>query len=308
MRRKGLAVRPPDSEAELEKIARGLLRAADVGDRLPTPQEDLIRCAELVHGGVIDLEEYRESRVGKISKALASGLEKVMGLLDVREKTIYISPKAHQKQVPFLIFHEVSHKVIPWQVEVYDYFEDNFETLDPSIKKVFEHEANTLGSKLLFQCDRLKKQARDYQLGIGVALKLADDFGASYHSCLRHYVATHDHMCCLMVLRKACYAEEYRGQLEVPFEVCYAVQSEKFAQEFDGYIWPVKIYSDHPLYGLLDATFGSEVFQDNFKIGKENEDSVDVVVESWTNSFNHFLLIKGRRKPFSGRKKVVVAA
>lgn len=76
MRRKGLAVRPPDSEAELEKIARGLLRAADVGDRLPTPQEDLIRCAELVHGGVIDLEEYRESRVGKISPGVQTNKDR----------------------------------------------------------------------------------------------------------------------------------------------------------------------------------------------------------------------------------------
>ena len=82
----------PDSKQDIKKYAQRLLRAADVGDRLPTPQDDILSCAELVLSGTIDLDDYKESFFQKAGNALISGLGKILGILDVREKIIIISP------------------------------------------------------------------------------------------------------------------------------------------------------------------------------------------------------------------------
>lgn len=141
----------PDSAEELDKIAKRLLRATGVGDKLPTPQDDIIDCAELVIGGEIDLDDFKDNFFDKLGRAFYSGWKKLKGILDVRERTIYIKGDVPESQMPFLRFHEVAHKVIPWQIEMYEYFGDDNYTLSPDVEDMFELEANHLSAGLLFQ-------------------------------------------------------------------------------------------------------------------------------------------------------------
>ena len=190
----------PPSYKDLNDIARKLLLAAGVGERLPTPQNDIIKCAELIKGGEIDLNDYGEGFIRRMSRSLSSGWQKWKGILFVRERTIYIKPDVPETQIPFTIFHEVGHNVIPWQKDSY-YFDDSY-SLSHEVEWEFEQEANYISAQLIFQGKRFENEARDYKLSIETGIKLAQDYGASYHSTLWQYIYTNLSICALLVLKE----------------------------------------------------------------------------------------------------------
>ena len=104
----------PESCEKLDRIARRLLRAAGVGDQLPTPQDDVIECAELVVSGQVDLDDFKDTFLRKASRAFFSGWEKIKGILDVRERAIYIKDDIHESSI--LASVEGSNIVIDWCV------------------------------------------------------------------------------------------------------------------------------------------------------------------------------------------------
>ena len=50
-----------ENVAEIQTHVRRLLKAAGVGNKLPTPKEDIVECAKLVALGEVDLRQYAES-------------------------------------------------------------------------------------------------------------------------------------------------------------------------------------------------------------------------------------------------------
>ena len=298
----------PDSAQDIKKYARRLLRAADVGDRLPTPQDDILSCAELALSGAIDLDDYKESFFQKASSALISGLGKLLGILDVREKTIIISPDISDSRRPFITFHEVTHDMLPWQVDTYKYFEDNNETLRPDIEKRFEKEANYGSAQLLFQCDRFEKEAKGYELSLRTAIELKQDYGTSFHSIFWNYVATNNKSCALLVFRRCGYAEFYNGRMEQPYELLYPVTSKKFLKEFGGMTLPDKYYSDHPFTQLMNGPSIDikDVYEGEIALKNRNGEKVNVNFEAWTNSYNLFVLIWKKPRITLRRRRVLI--
>nr|CBX28279.1 hypothetical protein N47_G36030 [uncultured Desulfobacterium sp.] len=296
-----------DSAEDIAKYARQLLRAADVGDRLPTPQEDILNCAKLVLSGGIDIDDYKESFWGMASSSLISGLEKILGILDVREKTIIISPDVTESKKPFITFHEVSHDMLPWQVETYKYFEDNYETLRPDIARQFEKEANYGSVQLLFQCDRFEKEAREFDLSLRTGIKLKQDYGASFHSTFWNYVATHSKSCALFVMQQCKYSELYKGNMEQPYELLYPVASKKFINEFNGTCIDNKYYSDHPFTQIMNKPIVgvADIYDGEILLKNKNGERVDANFEAWTNSYNLFVLIWKKSRFYLYRKRIV---
>ena len=305
---KGSIKSKPDSVGDLDKIAIRLLRAADVGDQLPTPQDDIIECAKLVKGGVIDLDDFKESFLKKLGRVFFAGWRKVKGTLAVRDRTIYISADVPESQMPFLVFHEVSHNVIPWQKDAYDLFADDYNCLQPSIEAEFDEEANYVSAQLLFQCGRLQKEAMDFRFGIATGIKFAQDYGASYHSTLWHYVETNKIECTLLILKKAKYAVLINGNMELPYLLLYSVPSPTFLQEFGDLKWPKHFPDNHPFTAVVNDPDANEIEEGEFKIKNRNDEMVDISYETWTNTYNVFVLIWKKRQLIMPRKHIILTS
>lgn len=300
-----LVKKEPDSCERLDRIARRLLRAAEVGDRLPTPQDDIIDCAELVVGGEIDLDAFKDTFFNKLGRALCSGWQKLRGILDVRERTIYIKDDVPESQKPFLRFHEVAHKIIPWQEKMYHYFGDHWETLCPDVRELFEKEANYLSARLLFQCDRLEKEGRDYELSLATGIKFAQDYGASYHSTLWHYVETHSSKCVLLVLREAQYHVVGENESEKPYCLRYVVPSKHFKEEFGDIPWHREFNPEHPFTAVVYDPHSPDIHEGSVELENQNCEKVVMNFQAWCNTYNIFVLIY--KKPRRSLRKWRVA-
>ncbi len=298
----------PESCEKLDRIARRLLRAAGVGDELPTPQADVIECAELVVEGQLDLADFKDTFLKKAGRAFFSGWEKIKGILDIRERTIYIKDDIHESQKPFVIFHEVGHNVIPWQSDMYDYFGDNWKTLSPDVREIFEKEANHLSAMLLFQCDRLQREARDYELSLNTGRKFAQDYGASYHSTFWHYVKTHSSTCVLLVLKEAQYyvVGEDEDEREKPYRLLYVVPSNRFETEFGEVCWRKGFDSTHDFTAVVYDPDGPEIFEGRTTVKNGNGERVSMDFQAWSNTYSIFVLIY--KKPRTGffKKRVIL--
>jgi hypothetical protein len=297
----------PDSATELKEVARRLLRAADVGDRLPTPQDDIIECADLIKGGVIDLDDFKDSFLKKLGRVFFEGWSKVRGALAVKDRTIYVSADVPETQIPFLNFHEVAHKIIPWQRETFDLFADDYHTLLPQTEALFDQEANYLSALLLFQCDRLEKEAKSYRIGIGTGIKLAQNYGASYHSTLWHYAATNSAECAMLVLRRSSYAICVNGVLEQCYELMYSVQSQPFQAEFGVFNWDRHYPKDHPFTAVLNDPLSTPITAGDFEILNIVGNRVALYYEAWTNSYNIFVLIWKKQRSITPKSRIIIA-
>src|SRR5271157_4563805 len=188
----------PSSANAVTDEVRKLLRAAEVGRQLPTPKAQILACTRLVEMGELNLAEYDQSLHEKASEFFYRAMEKVVGFLDRRTKQFYVDPQLHHSRKTFVTYHEVIHRIIPWQ-----HFEcttdDDF-TLNPDCETLFESEANYGAAEILFQCNRFEEEARDYDLSVASALHLADEYEASCHSSLRRFVERNHRPCLLLIL------------------------------------------------------------------------------------------------------------
>ena len=302
---RSLAKKEPDSARDLDDIARRLLRAAGVGDKLPTPQDDIFDCAELVIGGEIDLDDFKDTFFGKIGRALHSGWQRLRGILDFRERTIYINPDTPETQMTFLKFHEVAHSIIPWQVDTYNYFGDDSYTLSRAVKNEYEMEANHLGAKLQFQLDRFKKEARDYELSINTGRMLAEKYDGSYHSTLWEYAETHSSKCILLILKECKHYNIGNCSSGKPYRLLYTVPSKQFLKEFGEIAWIKEYESDHPYTAVVYDPECPDVYEGEVELKNRRRENVKMNFEAWYNQYNIFILIWEKRRRILPKKQVV---
>jgi hypothetical protein len=145
---------------DVMRQARLLLRDAEVGERLPTPVDDLVECAGLVVSAEAALdedyadyfgvrEEYQRALGASSYAALKSALRKTWGLIDLIDNIIYLDRAVSPQKQEFLKLHEVGHKMIPWQRATF-LLPDYRTTLAPDVKVMFEWEANRFAAEALF--------------------------------------------------------------------------------------------------------------------------------------------------------------
>src|SRR5947209_2729167 len=122
MRKPPVQIATPSSAADVTDEVRKLLRAAEIRDQLPTPKSVILECARLVESGELDLAKYEATMVDKTVSFFHRALSKVLGFLDRQSRIIYVDPSIHDSRRIFVTYHEVIHRILPWQH--IDYTED----------------------------------------------------------------------------------------------------------------------------------------------------------------------------------------
>ena len=271
---------PSSAEAVTAEVKR-LLRAAEVGADLPTPKARILACARLVQTGELDLSEYEQSFSEKASRLFYKALGRVRGFLDRRTKQIYIDPQLHDSRKLFVTYHEVIHRVLPWQQ--IERTEDDDLSLNETCETVFESEANYGAAEILFQCDRFENEARDYGLSVASALYLSEKYEASCHASLRRFVER-NHRPCLLPVMKPTNRENAGGK--VSFYVSYSIASNPFVLQFGDPFSRPFINPEQELGKILNNGNRGEISLSDLRgFCRECE------VECFTNQYRVFALI-----------------
>jgi hypothetical protein len=189
--------------AAIRREADRLLRQTSAYDRFPTPVADILESARLRVEPKVPIDEgflqklYRTGR-----ETIRKAMDKVWGILDVRDRQIYIDETVHEKKQVFLTLHETGHHELPWQRDLFNFIEDSQGALDPEMKEDFERQANVFASEILFQLDRFTKLAADKPCCAKTPLELSKLFGSSAYAAFRRYVTTTGRPCALLVLEQ----------------------------------------------------------------------------------------------------------
>jgi hypothetical protein len=245
--------RPDDSisvsqQTAIRRLAEKALQEADAIGRFPTPVADVLAAANVV---VSDEQVLDESFLAGLRKqagaALRRALSKVLGVLDVAGRVIYLDRSIHAVKQTFLTLHEAAHAVLPWQRKMFVVAEDCQMTIAPEISEVFEREANAFASEVLFQIDQFSNEAEDHEFGIFVPVKLGKRYGASIYSSVRRYVSGNRRACAVLVLEppEIC-----------PIRGCVAkfrrvVDSPSFRRSIGPIDWPDEFTPDDSIGSLV---------------------------------------------------------
>jgi hypothetical protein len=291
----------PDIRKEVER----LLASAEVRGRLPTPVDDLVAAAGLVRPkrsmlANLVLHEAPEHLRGPIRRLRL----KVDALLDREEREIHLDPAIeHPGQIAFKTLHEVAHDIFPWQTELG--YADDEATLSPSMRRVFEWQANSGAAELLFQRNMFRDLAHEYAIGLAAAFDVASAFGSSRRAGLHRYAETHRSAVAGVVLEVSPVAP---GQLA--YRRREVVVSRKFEEQFGpARSWPRVLRS--PPYTFLaecaDACLTDEIVRTTMALPRVNNECQQLDVEMFSNSYNVLVLIWEPRRE-RGRRRVVVRA
>lgn len=278
-----------ESSAEIKHHVKQLLLAADVGEKLPTPKDDVVKCAELVEIDQLDLSRYEEGWFKKGVKHLLAALSKVRGLIDFRENILYVSPDIHPAQQVFVTYHEVTHRILPWHNGAFNPHLDDEHSIDPTrLASGLEQEANIGASLIQFQIDRFARELKDLPTGLLSAKYLADRYATSLHSTFRKYVEDNNRACAMMVLKEVIMPIPEQQRI---LQLWYPLQSTKFTEEFGSVDWG-KFYCEGDV--IYDTAFSSSL--DLVKTGEVQLTDVrgferKCRMEVFYNKFNHFVLI-----------------
>jgi hypothetical protein len=244
----------PPSADQVTAEVRKLLRAAEVGADLPTPKTRILACTRLVETGELDLTEYEQSFSERASGFFYKAMKKVLGFLDRRTKRIYVDPQLHDSRKIFVTYHEVIHRVLPWQH--IDLTEDDHLTLNLTCDNLFESEANYGAADILFQCDRFENEARDYGISVPSALHLSEKYEASCHASLRRFVERNHRPCLLLVLKPTSRAN---ADGKTSFFISHSIPSAPFTLQFgDPFSYPF-INPEHDLGKILNNGLQGEI-------------------------------------------------
>jgi hypothetical protein len=219
----------------VRKHARAALENATAMGIFPTPVSAIMEKAQVILAEEDALaDSFLQKMRRKAGSALRRAISKVIGVLDVVARVIYIDRTLYVVKQTFLKLHETAHAVLPWQRDIYAVTEDCEKTLAPEISEAFEREANVFASDVLFQLDTFTTEANDHDFGIKVPLNLHKKFGASIYSAIRRYVSE-NHRACAVVVINPPELSDGRGFSATLRRV---IVSEQFAAQFGELNWP----------------------------------------------------------------------
>jgi Zn-dependent peptidase ImmA (M78 family) len=225
------------SAREVEAVAHGLLIGAKGHRKFPTPVNDIVAYSELAVDQNVDLANLANGIVNRHLGAIQKFARKVLGMVDIREKVIYLDHQQSSSRKAFIKLHEVGHFALPWQRDTFLYLDDK-DSLDHETKLDFEREANYLASCVLFQGDIFNEEASLLELSIKAPMLLADKFGASHQATIRRYVLNSRKRCAVLVLNAA----EAAPVFQVPLRNCF--ESAPFRAEFGEIVTPKHFGTD----------------------------------------------------------------
>jgi len=245
----------------------------------------------LVETGELDLAEYEQSFSEKASGFLYKAMKKVLGFLDRRTKQFYVDPQLHNSRRTFVTYHEVIHRIVPWQH--IEYTEDDDVTLNLSCDTLFESEANYGAADILFQCDRFEVEARDYDLSVASALYLSEKYDASCHSSLRRFVERNHRPCLLLVLKPTTRTNADGG---TSFFISHSIPSPPFSLQFGDPFSNPFINPDQELGKIVNGGSQGEIGLSDLKGFCRT-----CMVECFNNQYSLFVMIHPKSNARSRR-------
>jgi hypothetical protein len=219
-----------ESATDIEQISKNILLAAKVWGKRPTPVEDIVRYTNLQIEKGVDLSTIEPGFISKNFQFAKQAIQKVLGVIDRRHKTIYLDHSQKPSRKNFVALHEVGHEACSWQSELG--YLDNDKTLDPDADDIFEREASFFASCTLFQHEQFDDEVAKLPLSISSAMVIGNLFGGSSHAAIRRYVEKSTKRCALLVLQKPDVNGDYHVCIRNYF------QSRPFTNEFGEIIWP----------------------------------------------------------------------
>lgn len=293
----------PESDAQVTQVARLVLKQAGVGDRLPTPVDDIVACARLVVSGEVTLTPEHDGFFTRLPGVLRSALKKAMGLVDLREKVIYLRPDVLAVKKAFLKLHESGHGVLPWQRETYLFLDDE-RSLDADVSELFEHEASRFASDVLFQIDRFDCDAADLPVAITSPLALAKRYGGSAHAAIRRFVDRNRRPCAALVIEQR--LEEGTGELV--FGVRRVVQSASFTQRFGNVPWPRTLNESVPYaLPLLFPASGRRFYDGEILVEDRHGNQEPCTFELFPTKYNAFVIVRPTDLVDRSRTRIILA-
>lgn len=294
-------MKPLDNIDAIENVARSLLRRADVGERLPTPVDEIVTTSGLlkVDDYVLSERKFRDAP-RELRKLLRSASRKIRGALDRRERVLHVNPDIDlQVQRRFIECHEVMHDALPWQRDLL-VLADTHKTLSPDVELTFEREANQGSAELLFQVDLLQRIAKDYPVDVSTPVQLAMMFGASLHSTFRRWIESQGGQLCGIVLDP-----KPVRMSPLAFRRYEVLTSSSWRTHFGEGRFPLRMSaSNHAFLSALSAPLaaGSSI---DWRMSDLNGTTHDLKVQTFTNSYRTFVLIwLPGRETFVARHRV----
>lgn len=287
----------PESEPEISRLAEVTLKKAGAVGILPTSIDDLVKAATITE--ISAANELKEDFFSRLKEAAQEtfkyAIQKVRGIADLREKTIYIPTADNPQRIIFPKAHELGHQVLPWHNIDPAYLDDDF-TLSPEVEYEFDREANFFASEVIFQGKRFRSHALDYTASLHAAFKLSDIYGASKQSTLWRYVEEQDEAVALVMY----YPSENYDEFGKPYLKSWRfIPSQKFRKNYGDIKIPTRIQTGHPWLTDRDLKEhnGKDIFdgKDKFICGGI---SYTFEWQTWWNGYTLFVLL--RRAPALG--------
>ena len=243
-------------------------------------------------GLVVEREASLDRRfIGRVFNALPHRMkvpiDKVFGILDVRDERIYLDRTAHRNRQTFVTVHEVGHGFLPHQRATYDVMADGDFELDPDTKDLFEREANVFATEVLFQGEQFAAEAAGHELRVGVPVAMAKRYGTSVYAAMRRYVMTHREPCALLVFDLPMTGGDGASFMTLRRRA----QSPAFSARFGSPAWPERQAPGGFFYLNLPgrASFGTAVAS---TMCDTNGRACPCTVESFNSAWQVFFLVR----------------
>jgi Zn-dependent peptidase ImmA (M78 family) len=281
----------PGQLARVRMEAQRALRQANVLGVLPTPVDEIMRVAQVreVEEDVLNPSFMARimAKAEKAGMAIKRALSKVMGLFHASDGLIFIDRTLMMVRQRFVRLHESAHGFLPWQRPMYALVQDCEHALDSDTADLFDREANTFASEVLFQLDTFRDQAEEQPFNILTPVKLAKQFNASIYAAIRQYVSKNHRTCAVIVLNMP----ELDAGVGFRATLRRVVMSEKFKMMFTGLAW-AEAYTPNDDIGRLVPVHGRRASgKRQLGLTDANGTLHDCVAESFTTGRQVFVLI-----------------
>lgn len=275
----------------MRQEAKRALRQAGAFGVLPTPVAEIMRVARVqeVEEDVLNPSFITRmvDRAEKAGQAIKRALAKVMGLFSATDGIIFVDRTLMAVRQRFVRLHESAHGFLPWQRPMYALVEDSQHALDPDTADLFDREANTFASEVLFQLDTFSDRAEEKPFDILTPVRLAKKFNASNYGAIRQYVFKNHRICAVVVLNMPLLDTDvgFRATLR------RVVMSDTFKVMFEGRRW-AEVYTPDDDIGRLVPVNGRRISgKRQLGLADANGTLHDCVAESFTTGQQVFGLI-----------------
>jgi len=276
----------------VQREARLTLEKADAFGRFPTPVTDVIGSANLIVAPEDAFGDSLLSRLrNKAGKTLKRALSKVLGLLDVKGRLVFIDHTIYAVKQTFIKLHETGHAVMPWQRDIYAVVEECEKTLNPEIADLFDREANVFASEVLFQLDSFSNEAADHTFGLLTPVRLSKKYGASIYSSIRRYVSTSGTACTVLVLNPP----EVKNSKGFHASLRRVVNSPEFKRLFGYLSWPDYFTPDDNIGAMIPVGRRRMSGPRSLYLTDLNGQKHDCLAEAFTQTHQVFILIHSVR-------------